>query len=477
MAKSGYAKVLHALRKHLHEINGSQLKVWLCHRLHEDKNGTSFPSISLIAKETGLDPDTVKDAHKYLRDNGWLKTVSYRDSQSGKFAVPVAKCTYPWLTQDAASEGVKAPPGNPTVAGKTAPGSTVHGSTVHGKPHPEVDTFEEAPIPSVASLATVAIHPEVFRPSDEVRERESKHSVASLPQESVAPLPNKSINQEQPKDPKALNREIKDRAFAEAWVESQVKASDLPNWSNRLGRLMDGEEWLVAEELYRDLIPMATSYPEGEILSLAEVAFDMQQRYTPDSQHYGEMRGAGYNDQHNPIRSFWRWNQTHKKAQLVFFTMADMAKAWWSENPRGARFQWERHDPDNCPTCRRNPDALGPAVPVTEVPHTCSNCGNPSASDICSSCLQRLAEAAPPPAPAPPAPPPIAPPPPPKPMRSCADCGAEFEISRGLVEYCPACKQKRSDDAYKRLVAAGKIQPQGMVGGKAKLAAFLDGET
>src|ERR1039458_6234231 len=231
---NGYAKVLHALRKHLHEINGSQLKVWLCHRLHEDKNGTSFPSISLIAKETGLDPDTVKDAHKYLRDNGWLKTVSYRDSQSGKFAVPVAKCTYPWLIQDAASEDVKAPAGKPTVAGKTvpgstAPGSTVHGSTVPGKPHPEVNTFEEAPIPSVASLPTVAIHSEVFRPTDEVRERESKHSVASLPQENVAPLPNKTIDQEEPIDPKALIREIKDRAFAEAWLEPQVKASDLPN--------------------------------------------------------------------------------------------------------------------------------------------------------------------------------------------------------------------------------------------------------
>jgi Helix-turn-helix domain len=479
MAKSGYAKILHALRKHLHEINGSQLKVWLCHRLHEDKNGTSFPSISLIAKETGLDPDTVKDAHKYLRDNGWLKTVSYRDSQSGKFAVPVAKCTYPWLTQDATSEDAKAPPGNPTVAGKTVPGSTVHGSTapgptVHGKPHPEVDTFEEAPIPSVASLPTVAIHPEVFRPSDEVRESVSKHSVASLPQENVATPSNKTINQEQPKDPKVLNREIKDGAFAEALVEPQVKASDLPYWSSRLGRLMDGEEWLVAEELYRDLIPMATSYPEPEILSLAEIALDMQQRYTPDTQHYDEMRGAGYNDQDNPIRSFWRWNQTHKKAQLVFFTMADLAKAWWSENPRGARFQWERHDPDNCPTCRKNPDALGPEVPVTEVRHTCSKCWNPSASGICSSCLQLSATAAQKPAPALPAPPPVAPSPPPKPVRSCEDCGAEFESSRGLVEYCPACKQKRSDDAYKRLVAAGKIPPPGS--GKTKLAAFLDGE-
>jgi hypothetical protein len=59
-------------------------------------------------------------------------------------------------------------------------------------------------------------------------------------------------------------------------------------------------------------------------------------------------------------------------------------------------------------------------------------------------------------------------------MRSCADCGADFEISGGLVEYCPACKQKRSDEAYERLVAAGKIQPPGS--GKTKLAAFLDGE-
>jgi len=43
------------------------------------------------------------------------------------------------------------------------------------------------------------------------------------------------------------------------------------------------------------------------------------------------------------------------------------------------------------------------------------------------------------------------------------------------VEYC-ACKQRRSAEAYKRLLAEGKISPAGKQSDKTQLAAFLDGE-
>jgi hypothetical protein len=158
MAKHGFAKILHGLRNHLHELTGSQLKVWLCHRLHEDKNATAFPSIHTIAKETGLDPTTVGTAHTWLRANGWLKTLSYRSAESGRFAVPVARCTYPWLKQET-------PPsmGNPVSVESTVHGFSVDGSTVDGFDPIEVDTPKEAA--SAVPLPQPIQDPEVFRPT------------------------------------------------------------------------------------------------------------------------------------------------------------------------------------------------------------------------------------------------------------------------------------------------------------------------
>lgn len=158
MAKHGFAKILHGLRNHLHELTGSQLKVWLCHRLHEGKNATAFPSIHTIAKETGLDPSTVGTAHTWLRANGWLKTLSYRSAESGRFAVPVARCTYPWLKQET-------PPsmGNPVSVESTVHGFSVDGSTVDGFDPIEVDTPKEAA--SAVPLPQPTQDPEVFRPT------------------------------------------------------------------------------------------------------------------------------------------------------------------------------------------------------------------------------------------------------------------------------------------------------------------------
>src|ERR1700733_15226968 len=93
----GFAKVPHELKNHLHELSGSQLKVWLCHLLHENENKQSWPSLYKLSKETGLHQDIVIKARKWLREQGWLKTVTYRDSKTGRFAVPVEECASPWL--------------------------------------------------------------------------------------------------------------------------------------------------------------------------------------------------------------------------------------------------------------------------------------------------------------------------------------------------------------------------------------------
>jgi hypothetical protein len=65
---------------------------------------------------------------------------------------------------------------------------------------------------------------------------------------------------------------------------------------------------------------------------------------------------------------------------------------------------------------------------------------------------------------------PVAPPPPP--TATCGDCANTFEYAKGNdSRYCKDCKQKRSDEAYARLVASGRIKPEEK---KQLLAAFSD---
>lgn len=142
--KRGFVKLLWELREHLHELTGSELKVWLCHRLHEDQEGTSYPSLDLIAKETGMHFNTASAAHTSLRAKGWIKTVGHRDSAKGTFAVPVMRCTMPWLLENAVAAHTK-----PVNGKATAHRKTVNGSAVNGKPKTK------------ASKAPVAMSPEL----------------------------------------------------------------------------------------------------------------------------------------------------------------------------------------------------------------------------------------------------------------------------------------------------------------------------
>jgi hypothetical protein len=329
MAKRTFAKIFHELRTHLHELSGSQLKVWVCHRLHEGPEGTSYPSVSLIAKETGLDPDTVKNSRRYMRENGWLRTISHKDSVSGKFAVPVEQCTYPWLTD----RGVNTP---------SDAGVETHRDrgvkTASGFSPSEVDTSEEAPRPSDASPSEPdgAINSE---------ERESKSKNELEREEGLAPLTpiltlGASFDQEK--------QAVRDWAFMEASREPISLPDDRPNWSARLGRVLDCGEWHEAECLYADLMPKATEFRLSEILALAEVALDLQIRY-------GTATGCcdlSDSAEPNPVRDFWRWNQVHKQGRFLFYSMAIMANSYWSDNERSSRAQWEMHDGDSCRICR-----------------------------------------------------------------------------------------------------------------------------
>jgi hypothetical protein len=146
MSNSSFAKILHELRNHLDEITGSELKVWLCHKLHEGRASVSFPSLKLIAKETGLHFNTASAAHTSLRQKGWLKTLTYKDSAKGTFAVPVITCVYPWLENTEAHRTRKPVSGGTTIPVSGHTRKPVSGGTtipVNGFSCTEGDTCKE----------------------------------------------------------------------------------------------------------------------------------------------------------------------------------------------------------------------------------------------------------------------------------------------------------------------------------------------
>src|SRR5437660_214723 len=55
----------------LAQLKGTQLAVFICLALHISENGTCFPSISLICKETGYNKDTVFEALAKLEFKGY----------------------------------------------------------------------------------------------------------------------------------------------------------------------------------------------------------------------------------------------------------------------------------------------------------------------------------------------------------------------------------------------------------------------
>lgn len=305
----GFAKVPHELRKRLHELTGSQLKVWLCHLLHEDKNHTSYPSVPLIAKETGLDADTVGDAHKWLRENGWLKTIGSRDSKTGKFAVPVGTCAIP--------EGVKPRHGKTPSRESTVTVPTVDGSTMDGKYPPEVDTFG------------VDTFEADTNPQGDTK---VKGLVSELVSEvrSVAPLPHTRVSE---------NTNTFDQAKKAMAEPAMVEETPKPRWTEAdVDREVGpGQLWTSAEDVYHSMFPSKT-WTDADIELLILLAKEV-----------GGIRGITYGGER--VKSAWEWNQVHKKGKpkLLLFSIAELANALRSTNDRSLLAQMDADG--GCPLC------------------------------------------------------------------------------------------------------------------------------
>jgi hypothetical protein len=118
----------------------------------------------------------------------------------------------------------------------------------------------------------------------------------------------------------------------------------------RSQRALDSDEWFIVHTLYREVfnIHPKDKVDHAHILAFAEVVLDLGERtgwkVTPESPEFN-----------HPVREFMIWNQQHKTGGMVFANGHDMAKAYFSDSQRNARWQWENHDPDTCSKCiRRN---------------------------------------------------------------------------------------------------------------------------
>lgn len=71
--------------KQLRQLKGPILGVFICIALHINERGLAWPSISLIAKETGYNKDTICKCVKSLELMGFISRVQKTDTQTGKF--------------------------------------------------------------------------------------------------------------------------------------------------------------------------------------------------------------------------------------------------------------------------------------------------------------------------------------------------------------------------------------------------------
>ena len=69
----------------LRQLKGPILAVFLCVALHINEKGRAWPSIKLIAKETGYNKDTVYKCLAGLERMGYISRVQKSDRETGKF--------------------------------------------------------------------------------------------------------------------------------------------------------------------------------------------------------------------------------------------------------------------------------------------------------------------------------------------------------------------------------------------------------
>ena len=84
--KKTYVKFSVSFREQqLAQLRGAGLAVFVCLALHIEEDGSCFPSISLISKETGYNRDTIFKTLRKLEFMGYIARKQKTDAKTKKF--------------------------------------------------------------------------------------------------------------------------------------------------------------------------------------------------------------------------------------------------------------------------------------------------------------------------------------------------------------------------------------------------------
>lgn len=125
-------------------------------------------------------------------------------------------------------------------------------------------------------------------------------------------------------------------------------------WSERNRREFTIEEVAIAGNYLMELFPRSDLGEKDSVL-MAEIALDFQSRYpNPLPKDDDSYYASTVAEKHacKTMADYLAWNRKHKKEAMRHASVAEFHRAWFSDNPRCARVQWEDHDPAECKLCK-----------------------------------------------------------------------------------------------------------------------------
>lgn len=321
-----------SMRERLHEFTGSELKVFMCLYLHSGKDSTAYPTNELMMQETGLSHNTLQEAKQGLRKKGFSVALFQRKRNDGSLSSMTEKLLLPIpgnrggippeIGDTSAQEsGV----GYPQISGghEVDTGEADTGNVDTGKPQDQ-NRVSELVSEEGSSLRSSPIA------GDKRETRTKPVQVCEQEQEQ-----SQHLHEEQPKPVPFIPDTDEDddemhNCHGFRVTDEQAAFYDPGVYSSRLGRDLDREEYLVADDLYFDLLPDREAEEEDVVL-LAELALE----FTAQT-----------------VRAAWSFNQRHKNGKLKLFGVPDLAAALRSDSDRCLLNQLRAHD-ENIEACEK----------------------------------------------------------------------------------------------------------------------------
>jgi hypothetical protein len=178
-------------------------------------------------------------------------------------------------------------------------------------------------------------------------------------------LPESEHQSSNETEPKLKEREVsKEVSEAEGTscplLPNSEEARQTFYWSKRNQREFTIEEASVAFNYLMELFPRSDG-SETDTALMADIALDFQARYPnplpkDDYDHYASSVAESHACK--TMAEYLTWNRKHKKSAMQHATVAEFHRAWFSDNPRCARVQWEDHDLAECKLCKLKPKPI-----------------------------------------------------------------------------------------------------------------------